>query len=104
MERGMVSFRKIVLTALLVSQTVYSWLLIFQSFSLDSDEGAEKIVKSIQISFYSLVLLLGLLFIKGKWIFENKKYLFIWLMVGSPVTFMVLITIYVAIAIVVTAF
>ena len=86
--------KKIVITVLLLAQTVYCWWCFFEARNLPYDENYGILLQAIVISITAWVLIR---LFRAKWFgqFTIDRYVsWTWLIIGSPLTFISMLLFY----------
>jgi hypothetical protein len=78
---------KIFLPLLLLVQTAYCWYCYYAAQFLAYDDNYGLIIQGYLISVFILGLTVWLWFFKRQWIKENKFFVVLWLITGSPLVF-----------------
>jgi hypothetical protein len=77
----------IIVALLLVIQTAYCWFCFYNAQFLDYDDNYGLLIHSFFIAFVTLILLL-IIWLRNRQILKKVgSFLLIWLVSGSPVTF-----------------
>lgn len=83
----LLSLRNIILPFVLTIQTAYSWTCYYRAQFLEYDDNYGLMIHGFIISVVILVAIYFLWYYKASWIAIHRLVFALWLMVGSPVTF-----------------
>jgi len=89
----LLSLRNIILPFMLIIQAAYSWTCYYRAQFLKYDDNYGLMMHGLIISVVALVAICFLWYYKSKWIAINRFVFAIWLLLGSPLTF-ILVAIY----------
>lgn len=79
---------------LLSLQTFYSLYCFYESRFLEYDDNIGLIINGFLVSLASLVILVVIRFFRKNWIKANKLAIILWLIIGSPITMILLAIFY----------
>ena len=85
----LLSVRSFILPLFLTLQTFYCWTSFYKAQFLEYDDNYGLLIHSFIISLATLVILIIIWFRKRHWIISNKWLVMVWLISGSPLTFLV---------------
>ncbi|HVD98188.1 MAG TPA: hypothetical protein VNB90_08270 [Cytophagaceae bacterium] len=82
------------LPILLFLQTIYCWSCFYAARFLPYDENYGMILHSFIISLMALIIVLLLWMRKNEWIMSAQRIVLAWVVLGSPLTFLLAFTFY----------
>lgn len=88
------TFRKIILPLILILQTVYCWRCFYKAQFLDYDDNYGVLIRGFIISILTMIILIILWFKKKQIIKETIIANILWILLGSPLTFIIAIMYY----------
>lgn len=83
----LLTLRNIILPFVLTIQTAYSWTCYYRAQLLEYDDNYGLMIHGFIISVVTLVAIYFLWYYKAKWIAIDRIVFVLWLILGSPVTF-----------------
>jgi EamA domain-containing membrane protein RarD len=89
-----VTISKFAIPLLLSLQTFYSWDCFYESRFLEYDDNIGLMIDGFLLSLASVVVLIAIRFFRKDWIKANKLAIIIWLIIGSPITIILLAIFY----------
>jgi hypothetical protein len=78
---------KIILPILLLAQVVYCWKVFYDAQFLKYDDNYDSLIHGFIISLAALFILIILWFWRRQLIRDTKVATIIWIIIGSPITF-----------------
>ncbi|HYE56168.1 MAG TPA: hypothetical protein VD996_15070 [Chitinophagaceae bacterium] len=88
------NLRNLIVTLILLAQTVYCWVAFYRAQFLAYDDNYGTIIHAFVISLFTLLALIVVLAVRTQWIKSNKILIILWLIMGSPITFFVASVLY----------
>ncbi len=81
--------RNIIFPLLLLSQTIYCWVCFYNARLLEYDDNYGLLIQAFIISLVTLVAVAVCRIKKTYWRSDYKFPVLIWLLTGSPITFII---------------
>jgi hypothetical protein len=85
---------KLILPAVLLVETIYVWYCLYNAQFLEYDDNYGLMIHAFIISLVTLVALIIVWFKKREWIRQNLIPMISWLVLGSPVSVVLLVIFY----------
>ena len=83
------NLRVLLFPAILLLQTIYSWVYFYNARLLEYDDNYGLLIHAFIISLAALIILIIIRLRKKYWTNYYKYPVIVWLIVGSPVTFLI---------------